>query len=152
MHDPRVSPLLSLYLSQLVFGLLYAILIHWISTKGYLKGSTAWSVVIGDGATLMIQWLFIREGWSPLVTFGSFAFSGSPMVISYLVRHQQRLESHKRRPWPTQAVRVRDDAVMEITSLADEIARKTKEDAVRVQDLPDLVNRLHLLKSLLKSV
>jgi hypothetical protein len=148
----HVSPLLPLYLSELVFGLLYALLIHWITVNGYLKGSTAWSVVIGDAATLLIQWLFLGEAWAPLATFGSFACSGMPMVVSYLYRHQKRVESHKRRPWPNEAARVRDDAVMELTSLADEIARKTKDDQVRLQDLPDWVNRLHLLRSLLKSV
>lgn len=152
MENPHASPLVSLYLAELVFGLLYAWLIHWLAVNHYLEGSTAWSVVIGNAATLFIEWIFIPTGWNHLVTFGSFAFSGLPMVLTYLYRHQKRMESHKRRPWPTQAAKVRDEAIMALTGMADEISRKTKAGEIAVQDMADVVNRLHLLRSLLKSV
>ena len=146
MNSPT-SPLLSLYLAQFLFGVLYASLIHWLSMKHYLPGSTAWSVVIGDAATLFIQWLFVRDGWNFGMTFGSFACSGFPMVITYLYRHQSNVirARHTRRPWPTAAAKARDDAVMELAMMADEIAN---EKATVVS----IVHRLHKLIGLLNSV
>ena len=153
MEYPQASPLLSLYLAQLVFGILYAMLIHWLSMNDYLKGSTAYSVVVGDAATLFIQWLFLPEAWHPFVTFGSFAFSGLPMVVSYLYRHQKKvLLSHKRRPWPTAALKVRDDAVMDITKVIADIEKAAKNNEINAGFLLGVVNTLHFVKKTLTSV
>src|SRR5262245_7531458 len=78
MDHPQTIPLISLFLAEFAFGLLYAALIHWISVNNYLAGSTAWSVVIGDAATLFIEWLFFHDNWSPWITFWCFASSGLP--------------------------------------------------------------------------
>ena len=151
MENSHANPLLPLFLAQSLFGLLYSILIHWISVKNYLRGSTAYSVVLGDAVTLFIQWLFIRDGWSPLVTFGSFAFSGLPMVITYLFRYQQKV-SHKRRSWPTHASAIRDDVNMSITALIKDIEEAAKEERITAGFLIGVINSLHLLKKTLNSV
>jgi hypothetical protein len=154
MDHSHASPLLSLFLAEFTFGLLYAWLIHWISVKKYLQGSTAWSVVIGDAATLLIQWLFIRDGWNPFVTFACFAFSGTPMVITYLFRHQMQVEKakHTRRPWPTAAMRARDDVVMDLSSMIGEIEQAAKENEIDAGFLLSLSNKMHLAKKILTSV
>ena len=144
MNTPS-SPVLALYLAEFLFGVLYAMLIHWLSVNDYLKGSTAYSVVVGDAMTLFLQWVFFQESWSPLVTFGSFVCSGTPMIVSYLVRHQQRVVSHHRRPWPTAALQAREDAVSMLDLLADQIADGDVSSA-------SVVHRLHQVIGTLNSV
>lgn len=90
-------------------------LIHWISVKEYLQGSTAYQVVFGDAMVMFILWLFFRDGWNPLVVFACFVFAGAPMVISYLFRHET--QSHKRKVINGAAARVRDDVVGTIAKL-----------------------------------
>ena len=58
----------------------------------------------------------------------------------------------KRRPWPNAALQARDAAVMELSSLAHEIAEDAKENRIAVLDLPDYVNRLHGVIGTLKNV
>jgi hypothetical protein len=154
MTNSHASPLLSLFLAEFTFGLLYAVLIHWISVNNYLSGSTAWSVVIGDAATLFIQWLFIRDNWDPWVTFWCFACSGFPMVVTYLLRYQVKVEKkkHTRRPWPTFATGVRDEAVMMITDVIGDIEAKANTNEVTAGFLLGVTNTLHSVKTLLKSV
>lgn len=145
-HSP-ITPLIPLYIAQTLFGVTYALLIHWLAVNSYLKGQTAYSVVVGDAMILFIQWLFFPHSWEPLVTFGSFVFSGLPMIVSYLVRHQQRVQSqsHKRRPLPNNAMRVRDEAVMDISSMINRIVEKKAE-------VVDVVHELHQLNGKLKSM
>ena len=137
MNISPVSPLIPLYIAQLLFGFLYAALIHWLSVNHYLPGSTAWSVVIGVSGTLFVQWVFIRECWSPLVTFGSFAGTGLPMTVTYLFRHQKRvLLSHRKRRLGNSAMHIRDDVVMDLASMTHEIAENNAT-------VVSVVHRLH---------
>lgn len=145
MEQSLVSPLIPLYITQLLFGILYAILIHWLAVNDYLQGSTAYSVVVGDAVTLFIQWIFFPETWSPQVTFGCFVFSGIPMIVTYLFRHQQKVLSHKRRPWPTAALKARDEAIMELAKMTHEIVEEKATVA-------SVVHRLHQVIGTLKSV
>jgi len=50
------------------------------------------------------------------------------------------------------ALQAKDAAVMELSSLAREIAEDAKEGKIAVLDLPDYVNRLHGVIGTLKSV
>jgi hypothetical protein len=147
------SLLLPLCLAELVFGLLYALLIHWIALHGWLKGNTAWSVVIGNSATLLIQWLFIPSS-GPWLTFMCFAFSGAPMAVTYLLRHQMRVEKakHTKRPWPTAALRARDNAVMDIAGVIKDIEEAANCNQVNAGFLLTVSNRLHFVKKTLTSV
>lgn len=154
MDYSPTSPLLSLLLAELLFGLLYAAVVHWLSTQHYFPGGTAGSVIVGDAATLFIQWLFVRASWDPSVTFACFACSGAPMALTYWFRHHQRVEKakHCRRPWPTAALRVRDDAVMDITRMIQEIEIAAKKEMVTAGFLIGVVNELHAVKKTLTSV
>lgn len=148
--NPHVSPLVPLYITELLFGVMYALLIHWLATNSHLKGQTAYSVVVGDAATLIIQWFFFPQSWEPLVTFGSFVFSGVPMIVSYLFRHQQQVEkeikSHKRRPLPNFVLDILERAVMELNAIADQIAHENATAAGTVQRLHKLISMLNSMK------
>lgn len=154
MPASPASPTLPLYLAELVFGLLYAWLIHWIAVNGWLKGNTAWSVVVGDGGTLFICWLFIPNEWPPIIVFICFAFSGAPMAITYLARHQMQVEKarHTKRPWPTAALRARDEALMDITMTITEIEHAANRNEINAGFLLTISNRLHCVKKVLTSV
>ena len=80
--------------AALVFGILYAGLVHWVSKKG-LEGQTAWSVVIGVAFTLatMIPVFGIE---TIAIIFCFFAASGTPMIIEYLLRVQDELQRDKK--------------------------------------------------------
>jgi len=156
MSNPHVFPLLTLFLSQFLFGLLYAGLVHWVSMKNFWPGSTAVSVIIGDGMTLFIQWLFFKDNWNPFVTFGSFACSGFPMFITYQIRHQMLVEkkkaSHKARPWPNFASQIRDDVIMDVSKMIVDIEQAAKDSQVTAGFLLSITNGLHGIVKILKSV
>lgn len=154
MEPSLISPLLPLFLAELVFGLLYAWLIHWLGMNGYMKGQTAWSVVVGDAATLFIQWLFFRVTWNPFVTLGCFACSGLPMVITYLYRYQLKVEKakHTRRPWPTQALKARSEAMKEINMIIQDLEKAANAGVVNAGTMLSATNKLHLIKKILTSV
>lgn len=154
MTTPAVSPLIPLYLAELIFGILYAMLIHWVSIHGWLKGNTAWSVVVGDGATLFVEWLFVRECWEPGVTFACFACSGFPMLVSYLYRYQTRVEKtkHTKSPWPTAARQMRDEAVIDIAMTIKDIQDAANTNQINAGFLLQVSNKLHGIKKTLTSV
>lgn len=74
------------------------------------------------------------------------------MIVGSMRRTVREKDHKKRRPWPTAAMRVRDDVVMELSSMAHEIADRAKANELSVRDLPDYVNRLHGVIGTLKSV
>ena len=74
----------------LVFGILYAAFIHWVSKKG-LIGQTAWSVVIGVTFTLLIMIPFFGLENVSLM-FAYFGAAGTPMIVEYLARVQAEIK------------------------------------------------------------
>lgn len=145
MPESPVNPLTALYIAESLFGVCYAGLIHWIAVNGYLSGSTAYQVVIGDAVTLLIEWAFIPAAWSPVVTFTCFIFSGLPMVISYLIRHEARVESHKRKIITGAGARVRDYVVMDLSALADDMAAERTTNASNVHRVHQAIGTLKSL-------
>lgn len=127
------SPLLPLYLSQTVWGLLYAIFIHWMSVNHYGKGGTAFSVAVGVGVTLFIQWLYLPVAHTS-VTFGSFACSGFWMTISYMYRYEKRKKSHKARRLPNRAMKLKDDVCIDLNMIAEKLSARD-ENASEVHEL-----------------
>lgn len=143
-HTP-ISPLVPLFIAQFLFGALYATLIHWLSVRNYLQGSTAYSVIVGNAVTLFIQWLFVRDGNSALLTFASFACTGLPMTLTYLYRHQIRVLTHKRRKLGNAAAHIRDDVVMDLSKMTHEIANEGVTVVSVVHRLHEAVGRLKSL-------
>ena len=144
MTDNPINPLLSLYLAQTVWGLLYAILIHWMAVNRYGNGGTAASVVVGVAVTLLIQWAFMPDSQIP-ITFGSFACSGFWMFTTYMYRYERRKKSHKARRLPNNAMRIRDEVVMDLGLLADDTAQGDQTNA-------SIVHRLHQAIAALKAM
>jgi hypothetical protein len=62
-----------------------------------------------------------------------------------LFRHQQKVLSHKRRPWPTAALKARDDAIMELAAITHQIVDERATVA-------SVVHRLHMVIGMLRSV
>lgn len=145
---PPVSPveILAVLLIELLFGLGFNRLVEW--AQGNKVWDVSLSVVIGVSVTLAIPtaWWLQRDLAFWQVTgllVACFGASGLPMIIGSTRRTVR--ESHKRRTWPTAAAQARDDALMELSALADGIAGKQVGDA-------QAVNRLHQVIGTLKSV
>jgi pyrroloquinoline quinone (PQQ) biosynthesis protein C len=76
-------------LGALVFGVVFARVVRWASSKKWV-GQTAWSVVVGVTFTLIA--MIPRFGIDQVaIMFCYFAASGTPMIIEYLTRVQQEM-------------------------------------------------------------
>jgi len=142
-------------LLELLYGFGYNQLVAYWMKNNLMHVS--WSVVIGVAGTLLIPALFwfdtIMPFWQSLLfLLACFAASGTPMIVGSMQRTVQEKDNKKRKPWPVAASRARDDAVMELNAMANEIAKSVKDNDLHVQDLPDYVNRLHYVIGTLKSV
>lgn len=140
-------------LTEFLFGLGYnAVVAFWMKNRLVHVSGT---VVIGVTGTLLIAGLF---WWDTTMAFWQavalqmmcFTASGIPMIVGSMKRTVK--DQKKRRPWPNAALRVRDDVVMELSTMAREIAEKAKENTLSLKDLPDYVHRLHYVIGILKSV
>lgn len=133
-------------LVELLFGLAYnGIVAYWAEHR---LMHVSWSVVIGVSGTLLIPALFWFDLSMPfyqsgLILLGCFTASGIPMIVGSMRRTVARKDDKKRRHLGNAAMHIRDDVVMSLAKMAHEIAERSKEDSIRVQDLPDIVNRLH---------
>lgn len=142
-------------LMELLFGLGYnALVAYWLKNRLMHVSVT---VAIGVGFTLLfpaVAWF-----WKPypfwqtgLILLTCFAASGTPMIAGSMRRTVQEKDNKKRRPLGNAAMRIRDEAVMELSALAHDIADKSKRNTLSLQDLPDYVDRLHGLIGSLKSL
>jgi len=150
---PPVVEIAVVLLAENIFGWGFNTLTAWAQRHKVWHVSI--SVAIGVAFTLVLPtllwWRSELAFWqATLLLFGCFCASGFPMV--YGSTRRTIAESHKRRPWPTAASKARDDAVMELTAIAGEIAEKTRQGEIKVQDMADVVNRLHMVKGTLTSV
>lgn len=78
-----------------IFGLFYSLLVHWVSKKDW-KGQTAWSVVIGVTFTLLAM-IPVFGVDRVAIIFLFFGFSGTPMIVEYLLRVQQEIQRDQKR-------------------------------------------------------
>lgn len=133
-------------LIELLFGFAYNQLVaYWMMHR---LMHVSWAVVIGVTGTLLIPALFWFDQalpfWlSSLLLLGCFAASGTPMIVGSMRRTVQEKDNKKRRPLGNTAMRVRDEVVMELNVLANEIAERSKANAISLNDLPDYIHRLH---------
>lgn len=142
-------------MTEFVFGLGYNVLVAWAHEHRLFHVSV--SVSLGVAGTLLIacaawaisEMYFWQAG---VLLVGCFVASGTPMITGSLRRTVSAKDNKKRRPLPNSAMRVRDDAVMELAAMAHEIAKQVKDDELTVRDLPDFVNRIHGVIGMLKSV
>lgn len=140
-------------LIEFLFGLGYNAAVAWAHRHRLMHVSH--SVVAGVAVTLLIPTLVWFDLSMPFFQAGlllalCFAASGTPMIVGSMRRSVK--DGKKRRPLGNAAMRIRDDAVMELNAMANDIAERSKADMIRVQDLPDYVHRLHKLIGSLKTL
>lgn len=140
-----------LVLVELLFGLAYDQLVKFVHAHGIWHVSV--SVIIGVFVTgvIFIAFMFdkVMPAWQfSLIVAACFAGSGLPMVFGSVARDVK--DKKKKRPLGKYGAKIRDEVSMELTVMANEIAEQIKKDQLTVRDLPDLVNRLHQMKSMLK--
>lgn len=142
-------------LIEFVFGIGYNALVAFAHDHKLMHVSL--SVAIGVAVTLLVPaaaWFDVAMPfWQAGILLAlCFAASGVPMIVGSTRRHVLRKDDKKRRPWPNAALKVRDDAVMELSAIAHDIAEKSKTGRLSLNDLPDTVHRLHGVIGILKSV
>ena len=141
---PLDIPLLSLIvLVELLFGIGFNQLVDWAHQHNLWHVSV--SVIFGVAGTLVIPSVALLHleimFWQASLIFGvCFVASGLPMVWGSTRRTVK--ESHHRRPLPNSAMRVRDDAVMQIKSILDKIVNGGVEVVKVVHDLHEIVGKL----------
>jgi hypothetical protein len=85
------QPIFSLSLAAaLAFGISFALLVRWAS-KRKMVGQTAWAVVVGVTATLLIMVPVFGIDLVAIM-FCYFGAAGIPMVIEYLLRVQTEIQ------------------------------------------------------------
>lgn len=141
---------------EILFGVGFNALVAWAHNNRLWHVSV--SVAVGVAGTITIpavMWFGVKVTFwqAGLILLVCFIGSGVPMIVGSTRRSvQERKDQKKRRPWPNAALQAKDAAVMELSSLAREIAEDAKEGKIAVLDLPDYVNRLHGVIGTLKSV
>jgi hypothetical protein len=143
---PQVSPtsIAAVLLAESLFGVGYNLLVSWAHSHRIWHVSV--SVVIGVAVTGLLPtaaWFgadmpFWQAGLLFLACFGS---SGIWMVIGSTRRTVAK--SHKRQTIPPSARRIRDEIVMDLSTLAGEIADRAKAGKLVAGDLPHYVHQLH---------
>lgn len=146
--NPPVSPaeIAAIIFAEALFGIGFNRLVEWAHLNKLWDVSI--SVVMGVTVTVLIPtltwWRVTMDFWLAAALLSAcFAASGTPMIIGSMRRTVE--ESHKRRPWPTAAAQARDNAVMDLTMLADQVANEQLVNA-------KVVHQLHQVIGTLKSV
>ena len=143
---PPVLPLVACVLFLNLFGWGFNALVAWVNQKR--AWPVSFSVVIGVLVTLAVPTVtFLNRTmtmWQAgLVYLVCFAASGVPMVVGNV--HRQTSKSHKTRRLGNHAAQVRDDVVMNIESMMNEIVN----GGVAVEKV---IHRLHQAAGSLKSL
>lgn len=144
-HFP--TPLLAICLLVLVlFGIGFNKFTHWIETRRVWPVSL--TVAIGVSVTMLVPTVMFLNlqlfFWqSSLVYLISFTASGGPMIWGNVHRHVNRM--HKARPLSNRVMRVRDEVVMDLSAMAEEIVQNEAQVA-------KVVHRIHKNIGSLKSL
>ena len=154
--DGMPTEIILIFVIEFLFGIGYNALVALAHKHKLVHVST--SVVVGVIGTLLIPTVIwfdheFRFWQAGLLLTGCFTASGIPMIVGSMKRTVvETKDRKKRRPWPNEAANARDSAVMELTRLAHEIAERSKENKLTLNDLPSYVHRLYQVVGMLKSV
>lgn len=140
-------------LVELLFGLGYNALVAYWMTHRIVHVSV--SVVIGVTGTLLIpavvwfdhSFLFWEAG---ILLVCCFSASGVPMIVGSMRRTVK--DQKKRRPIGNTAARIRDEAVMEVNTIINDVTHKAEKKELEMTDYVAFVGRLHALIGMLKSI
>ena len=141
---PLDFPLIFLVLLvELLFGIGFNQLVAWAHRNNLWHVSV--SVTFGVAGTLIIPSVALMHlevlFWQVSIIFAlCFIASGIPMIAGGTQRTVK--ESHHRRPLPNNAMRVRDEVVMEIKAILDKIVHGGVEVVKVVHDLHEIVGKL----------
>jgi hypothetical protein len=143
-HFPAEFPLITLI--ELLFGLGFNLIVDWSQRNNLWHVSV--SVVMGVFGTILIPTLMVPNlslfFWQTSVFyFACFSASGLPMVIGSTKRTVK--ENHRRRPLPNNAMRVRDEVVMDMNSHIEQIVAKEAEVAELVHVMHQWIGKLKSL-------
>ncbi|MBN8654853.1 MAG: hypothetical protein E6R03_15855 [Hyphomicrobiaceae bacterium] len=138
-------------LVELLFGIGYDQVVKWAHANNAWHVSI--SVIIGVFVTCALFVGFMFDKVLPVWVFGlvlvaCFSASGLPMAVGSLRRDVK--DKKKKRPLGKYGAKIRDEVTMELNVMASELSEQVKADTLSVRDLPDIVNRLHHMKSMLK--
>jgi hypothetical protein len=148
---PPVLLIALMFAVQVGFGFLYNWIFRWIRIPVPL------AVVIGTFITGAIMYPFFfstalrGEQWL-FLTLIAFAGSGTPMALLSVKRTNDARESHRRRPWPTAALRVRDEALSSLSMIIHDVKARTNDSRIDAAFLVNLVDGLYEIIGMLKSV
>ena len=141
---PLDFPLLFLVLLvEFIFGLGYNKIVEWAHRHNLWHVSV--SVVFGVAGTLVIPSVALLSVcmpfWQVSLIFGAcFIASGIPMIAGGTRRTVK--ESHHRRPLPNYVMRIRDDVVMDINKMLDEVVNEGVTLALVVHRWHKIIGRL----------
>lgn len=141
---PLDFPLIFLVLLvEFIFGLGFNKIVEWAHRHNLWHVSV--SVIFGVAGTLIIPSVALLSVcmpfWQASLIFGAcFIASGIPMIAGGTQRTVK--ENHHRRPLPNHAMRVRDDAVMQIKAILDKIVNGGVEVVKVVHDLHEIAGKL----------
>lgn len=144
---PLDFPLIFLVLLvELLFGIGFNQLVAWAHRHNLWHVSV--SVIFGVAGTLIIPSVALLSVcmpfWQASLIFGvCFVASGIPMIFGSTKRTVK--ESHHRRPLPNNAMRVRDEVVMDVAAKIEKILAKD-------MDIAELVHVMHKWIGALKSM
>ncbi len=81
-----------IYYRLLVFGILYAVIVYWLSKHGLTEPYTALLVVLGVGVTLYGCYTYetITGHITTIQVFTAFVYSGSPMIAGDIADYMHR--------------------------------------------------------------
>jgi hypothetical protein len=82
----------------------------------------------------------------------AFAGSGTPMALLSIKRENDARECHRRRPWPTAALRVKEDVLMSLAAIVHDVKQRTNDSEINTAFLVNLVHDLYEVIGMLKSV
>ncbi len=151
--DIKPTVIALVLLLEFLFGLGYNIGVAYLMKHHLMHVS--WTVVLGVTGTLLIpsafwfdhSFLFWQTG---ILLMGCFTASGIPMIVGSTKRSVR--EQKKRRPIGNAAARIRDDAVMEVTTIIQDIVQRSKARQLDLNDLIIFMDRLHSVIGMLKSI
>jgi len=141
---PLDFPLIFLVLLvEFIFGLGFNKIVEWAHRHNLWHVSV--SVIFGVAGTLIIPSVALLSVcmpfWQASLIFGAcFIASGIPMIAGGTQRTVK--ENHHRRPLPNHAMRIRDDAVMEISKMLDEVVNEGVTLALVVHRWHKIIGRL----------
>ena len=148
---PPLTLIVSMLTVEVGFGFAFDWFFRWVRLQ------TPIAVVVGTFCTGAILYPFIfsatlRGEQFLFLALLALAGSGTPMALRSVHRTNVIRESHRRRPWPTAALRVRDDALASLAVIVHDIKERTNSNEINAGFLVNLMHDLYEVIGMLKSV